>query len=95
MAPCSDDSSDKVGKYLAQLFPAKCPLHYCGIKGDKVESKQLTKDWHESHSTKRVSRVQEEAKKTSLLAPIAAKKYRYDIESKGSEGWKGVEGASA
>ena len=47
----------------------------------------LTKDWHESHSTKRVSRVQEEAKKTSLLAPIAAKKYRYDIESRatGSE----------
>ena len=44
----------------------------------------------------RVSRVQEEAKKTSLLAPIAAKKYRYDIESRamGSE-WKVVEEASA
>ena len=25
VAPCSDDTSDKVGKYLAQLFPAKCP----------------------------------------------------------------------
>merc|ERR1719327_573048 len=96
VAPCASDSSDKVGKYLAQLFPAKCPLHYCELKGDKVESKQLTKDWHESHSTKRVSRVQEEAKKTSLLAPIAAKKYRYDIESRAmGEAWKGAEGASA
>ncbi len=96
VAPCADDSADKVGKYLAQLFPAKCPLHYCGMKGDKVESKQLTKDWHESHSTKRASRVQEEAKKTSLLAPIAAKKYRYDIESRAmGEAWKGVEEASA
>ena len=96
VAPCADESADKVGKYLAQLFPAKCPLHFCGMKGDKVESKQLTKDWHESHSTKRVSRVQEEAKKTSLLAPIAAKKYRYDIESRAmGEAWKGAEGASA
>ena len=91
VAPCSDDTSDKVGKYLAQLFPAKCPLHFCEMKGAKVESKVLTKDWHESHSTKRVSRVQEEAKKTSLLAPIAAKKYRYDIESRATEGWKVVE----
>jgi hypothetical protein len=97
VAPCSDDTSDKVGRYLAQLFPAKCPLHYCEMKGgSKVESKVLTKDWHESHSTKRVSRVQEEAKKTSLLAPIAAKKYRYDIESRAMGGeWKVVEEASA
>ena len=77
---------------MAQLFPAKCPLHFCEMKGgSKVESKVLTKDWHESHSTKRVSRVQEEAKKTSLLAPIAAKKYRYDIESRATEGWKVAE----
>ena len=96
VAPCSDDTSDKVGRYLAQLFPAKCPLHFCEMKGSKVESKVLTKDWHESHSTKRVSRVQEEAKKTSLLAPIAAKKYRYDIESRAmGEEWKVVEEASA
>ena len=41
-------------------------------------------DWHERRLTKRVSRGQEEAKKTSLLAPIAAAKYRYDIESASS-----------
>ena len=81
VAPCSDDTSDKVGRYLAQLFPAKCPLHYCAMKGSKVESKVLTKDWHESHSTKRVSRVQEGVTETQIIVLSSDVEFVPDVQS--------------
>ena len=89
VAPCALDATTKVGQYLAQLFPGKCPLHFCELAEGVPESKILTKDWHESHATQRVSRMQEEVvKKPSLLAPVAAKKYRYDVETKSGSDWK-------